>query len=157
MWTEMFFLLVAEGLPATTVVYVIGGAVVRSLFWPKVPTRHLVIGYLVALILTPVISVISVILVKGSTWADASDAIISSSWKSVVVVLAIIAVIWSSQKNKAASSTVEKVEEISADIMEAGADDPELMRQLMSINEQVDVGLLSEQEAAARRANLFKK
>ena len=115
------------------------------------------IGYLVALILTPVISVISVILVKGSTWADASDAIISSSWKSVVVVLAIIAVIWSSQKNKAASSTVEKVEEISADIMEAGADDPELMRQLMSINEQVDVGLLSEQEAAARRANLFKK
>ena len=102
----MFILLVAEGLPATTFAYVIGGAVVRNMFWPKMATKYLVIGYLFALILTPVIAMM---FANGNTWADASDALISSSWKSVVVVLAIVAVIRASRKDEAVSSTGDNV------------------------------------------------
>ena len=154
MWMEMFFLLVAEGLVITLLVYVIGAAVVRNLFWPKVAVPRLVGGYFLAIVLSPVIAMV---LARHGTWRDASDQLLSSSWMSSAAVLALLAIIQLSS-NERQSSIDDDKESIEPNILdESEIQDVEVMRQLMSIRDQLEVGLLSEQEAERKRTELLSR
>ena len=150
----MLVLLFAESMGATALVYVLGAAFVRNLFYPKIVYPRLVVGFLFASILT---TLLAMIFAEGNTWQDASEKLLDSSWKSVAAVLAILALTQLSSKTPTTSDDADKEPVESIAEAQPEIQDFETARQLSSINDQANVGLLSEQEAETKRAELFKK
>ena len=150
-----YWIVTLESVVVLLLIYAIGAAIFRNLFHPKISIAPLILGFFPAALLTPAMSML---FSDSVTWRDLSDNAVTGSIAAAALVLGLGALFrslvsgrqghHSASPSLAADSVVSQIDPSTLDT--------DTQRKLASIQQQVEVGLISEDEAALAREQILQ-